>query len=374
MDPLGNFRPDALRPLDIKALSYIYGSVETKKAMPVQWAQLSGGGLVSSGSSGNDTIVGIADRDLIRPHGGRNDVSSGDGDDVIDVSEGINLVRAGRGTDTLIMGVKYSDAPTLSYRTNTMQTDDAGGFEGQFGSTIFTGVEKLRFVDGTFNLSTGVFTASVTHAAVSEVFRILLSRTPTTEEIKLYGEAIDFDGGSVNYISQSILSGSEWLASVQNLNGSQIATRLYGRIFDGNFPDVNVDQLTTDSEGGLAAITNLVQRAVKEKGFIPASDPVVAISTTTAAHSVDTNDVAEVKIHAHHGYSNGDVGSVMTVLNNGPDRNADTVVVARNLLFSDTRLSLSSVATPGHGASGVIDLQTGTVEFKNLEAIVLPTG
>lgn len=378
MDPLGNFRPDALRPLDIQALSYIYGTDAEKKALSVQWSQMFGGGLISTGGAGDDKIVGIADRDLIRPGRGNNDISSGDGNDYIDVSEGTNVVRAGRGSDTLILGTKYANRPDLIFRPNTMQVDDTGGFEGQIGSTIFTGVEKLRFVDGTFDFLSNSFVFSATYNAIVSTFKIMLDRPPTDYEAKTYGEWIDLEGKSVEYVVADIISGSDWIEAVRNLSGQQIAINLYGKIFGQEISQENIADLTHNLSNGLKSIVELVARAVSEKQGIHNESSLDNARVNIKAHFGNDGDPAGTTVFSHVLDKNEDA-KVFSDISVSLDsvytgRQEDTIVLPYKWDADDVRVEFRKIASIGHGASGNLYIHHKDISFSGVEKITFSNG
>lgn len=151
-NPDGTYRSD-LSPLDKAALQYAYGTQEQQESLSVQWSQLAGGGLISTGNNENNVISGIADRDFVIAGSGNDTISTGSGNDTIDVGLGVNFINAGSGTDILSL-TNYLSTDSSFRIVFTNSLDSLNGRSGMFVAdgvvNYFSGIEAFEFADGQF--------------------------------------------------------------------------------------------------------------------------------------------------------------------------------------------------------------------------------
>ena len=209
-DPTGLMH--SLSAIDIGALSYIYGTNAQKEAAPVQWEQLSGGGLKSVGSDDGNTIVGIGGKDWEVGGRGNDKLNGGEGDDFLDPGLGTDIVLGGTGTDTLIVSVRMrhlmQNPENLIFRNNTMQNDDLSGKEGIFkngSNTItFTGIEKIQFLDGILDLRDVTWNVFKEADFVERIVKIVTGSSADDAQLKYYAEALLLGGASEIQIASDV--------------------------------------------------------------------------------------------------------------------------------------------------------------------------
>ncbi|MBO1081865.1 hypothetical protein IAI61_22850, partial [Roseomonas sp. 573] len=209
-DPTGLMH--SLSAIDIGALSYIYGTNAQKEAAPVQWEQLSGGGLKSVGSDDGNTIVGIGGKDWEVGGRGNDKLNGGEGDDFLDPGLGTDIVLGGTGTDTLIVSVRMrhlmQNPENLIFRNNTMQNDDLSGKEGIFkngSNTItFTGIEKIQFLDGILDLRDVTWNVFKEADFVERIVKIVTGSSADDAQLKYYAEALLLGGASELQIASDV--------------------------------------------------------------------------------------------------------------------------------------------------------------------------
>lgn len=120
-----------------------------------------GGDDLIYGEQGNDTLSGGAGDDIIVAGTGSDTVSGGDGDDLIDTGTGNDIIDGGAGMDTVaFLGVRAGY--TIS------QTGAAFTITGGDGVDSLTGVERLQFDEGYFDMSGAAIINTITGSATGE--------------------------------------------------------------------------------------------------------------------------------------------------------------------------------------------------------------
>ncbi len=147
-------RNGTLGPLDIAAIRSMYGT--TPGAGPVGQAWNAATESVTLvGSTGADALVGTGGNDLIYSIGGQDAVVGGEGDDTIYASGVPIEVNGGPGNDLAVTGLAYSPSVRVSGTASSTTVTCPGGVQ------TYEDVETLAFTNGTYNTTTGLFTAAV---------------------------------------------------------------------------------------------------------------------------------------------------------------------------------------------------------------------
>jgi len=196
--PDGQVRTD-LSAKDISALSYVYGSAKAKENLPVQWSQLSGGGLQSTGGSEADTIMGVADRDLQRGGAGNDLLMGASGNDTLDGGAGSDTLIGGTGTDALVVRARRGDGTyTL---IDVADPKEVGASRGYLvinnERDVYEGIEEFRFRDGTLNIATGSWKINESFKLAERLVWTLLG-TQDDDLATTLADRIDLEGSSVS--------------------------------------------------------------------------------------------------------------------------------------------------------------------------------
>ncbi|WP_431285045.1 Calx-beta domain-containing protein [Humitalea sp. 24SJ18S-53] len=380
LDPLGAISIAGLRPLDINALGYIYGTQEEQDSAPVKWRQMAGseGGLVSTGGDGDERIVGIGGRDWQIAGAGDDTLSGGQGNDILDAGTGQNIVLGGQGVDTIVFDHKFtSGGYSLNYRPNTIQLNDDGGQEGMLQSDDtfihFTGVEKVRFLDGVLDLQTNTFTRSDITTQIDGMFRLALGRAATDQELKRFGEAMDLEGISAKAVFADIVKSDEWAARNASLTPGELGDRLFQIVYGHNSPSSSADSYKPflTSVDGIAAVLNTLNESMVWRASLGLK-PIIALNvdhTPSSGH-----------VFLGHQTPQTMVGTALDdyFLARGGDKiqagaGSDTLGLSAWWQGADAALALESATSTG-GRSGTVRTSTGELTFKEIEKIAYLDG
>jgi hypothetical protein len=375
-DPTGNMSL-GLRALDIAAVSYIYGTYAQKMALPVQWSQMAGGGLVSTGNDAGNTIVGIADRDWERGGKGNDTLHGGEGDDFLAPGTGLDIVLGGQGTDTLILGYGRGEASQLDWRDNTLELNDPGGKEGfvlHGGDRVsFTGIEVVRFTDGDLDLRTGAWTPSATAQVLNGLYGLLLDRRADNSGLRSFADLIDLGGGSAHDVAAAILGSPERAALLHgDTSTATFAQKLYAAAYGTALPEAVLAGWSAQLNAGLLDRADLVVRLTEEAEY-------------RALHGEDLPARAEGRLGGTaHAMLSGTAGNDVLRGGAGDDRfhvsaGRDTVLggtghdaLVLDLAHAEARswhLTLGD-DPEGHGArQGLLQTAAGVTAFKGIEEI-----
>ena len=375
-DPTGHMSL-GLRALDIAAVSYIYGTHAQKMALPVQWSQMVGGGLVSTGNDAGNTIVGIADRDWERGGKGNDTLHGGEGDDFLAPGTGLDIVLGGQGTDTLILGYRRGEASQLDWRGNTLELNDPGGQEGfvLHGSdrVSFTGIEIIRFTDGDLDLRTGTWTPSATARALNELYGLLLNRQADNSGLRTFADLIELGGGSAHDVAAAILASQERAGLLHgDTSTATFAQKLYAAAYGTALPAAVLAGWSAQLKAGLLDRADLVVRLTQEAEY-------------RALHGGDLPSQAAGRLGGTaHAMLSGTAGNDVLRGSAGDDRfhvtaGRDTILggsghdaLVLDLAHAEAktwRLTLGDDAE-GHGArQGLLQTASGVTTFKGIEEI-----
>lgn len=238
-NPDGTYRAD-LSPLDRAALEMAYGTQADQDALPVQWYQLSGGGLLSVGNNLDNEIRGIRDRDLIIAGSGSDTINSLSGNDTIDAGAGRNIVSAGSGHDLLrLSGVNSFDNNFILGFTNssTASSDGRSGFFISGESTVFfSGVDAFLF-DDTLMVSSEVGRLTNTSSLDTAVrlFEIARGSPPPQSWVAARLESANKDSLNLEELARGLVSHTSWQTLLTGGLSQENFATLWGRAF-GSLP------------------------------------------------------------------------------------------------------------------------------------------
>jgi hypothetical protein len=371
-DPTGLMH--SLSAIDIGALSYVYGTNAQKLAAPVQWEQLSNGGLKSVGSNAGNTIVGIAGRDWEVGGAGSDKLNGGEGNDFLDPGLGQDIVLGGTGTDTLIVSVRMrallQNPDSLIFRDNTMQAGDEAGKEGVFKSgsnTIaFTGIEKIQFLDGILDLRDKSWSVFKEAVFANRAVKVITGVDASDIQLKTYAEAIQLGGSSEAEVLARILS--DYQASRSLLSDIDfvklIVQNSYGNLENNHF----IEGLVKGLQQGIWTRDALALQFANSAELL-GSEAVVASIMGDKSPRHEENTISVASERTYEGTSANDVFLVQNsgvVLGNGghdqlflsalrPDNISDIVKI--------------NAIEKGDGKSGSLLLNGNTINFSSIEEI-----
>ena len=214
-NPDGTYRSD-LSPLDRAALEYAYGTQADQEALPVQWCQLEGGGLVSIGNDENNTIVGISDRDLILAGSGNDTINSGSGDDTISAGDGTNYINGGLGLDVLSINTASTSADMKLFFSNNIGVS-AAGRSGVIISNgeidYFSGIEMFRFTDGNFALSESTINPAMSNLdVIGRLYSIIHGVAAPSNWLNQKITALNAGSSTLQKIAANEIKSSDWIS------------------------------------------------------------------------------------------------------------------------------------------------------------------
>jgi hypothetical protein len=371
-DPTGLMH--SLSAIDIGALSYVYGTNAQKLAAPVQWEQLSSGGLKSVGSNAGNTIVGIAGRDWEVGGAGSDKLNGGEGNDFLDPGLGQDIVLGGTGTDTLIVSVRMrallQNPDSLIFRDNTMQAGDEAGKEGVFKSgsnTIaFTGIEKIQFLDGILDLRDKSWSVFKEADFANRAVKVITGVDASDIQLKTYAEAIQLGGSSEAEVLARILS--DYQASRSPLSDIDfvklIVQNSYGNLENNHF----IEGLVKGLQQGIWTRDALALQFANSAELL-GSEAVVASIMGDKSPRHEENTISVASERTYEGTSANDVflvqNSGVVLGNGGHDQLFLSALRPDNI--SDI-VKINAIETGG-GKSGSLLLNGNTINFTSIEEI-----
>lgn len=236
-NPDGTYRSD-FSPLDKAALEYAYGTQAAQEAMPVQWAQLAGGGLISLGNDASNTITGIRDRDLVIAGSGNDTIDTGEGDDTIDAGLGINYIAAGAGRDVLSLSNFMSTGEDFHlYITSGVKP--ANGWSGIFvadGVTnYFSGIDSFEFADGNYVPSLNEEVSQFTTTQVLQrIWKIIYGTNAPDSWVNVKLNAINSGQSNIDRVTQNEIKKEGWL----ELRGDGLTESSFSLLWERAFGEV----------------------------------------------------------------------------------------------------------------------------------------
>jgi Ca2+-binding RTX toxin-like protein len=379
LDPTGKVRT-GLSDGDVRALSYIYGTLAQQEQRPVDWAQLKGGGLHSVGSIGSDTINGIRDRDWISGGAGSDALFGFDGDDTLDGGAGNDLVVGGRGTDAIFVRALFADHQS---HTRTMEADpnEAGAFRGViavpgFGTDTFSGIERVKYIDGTLELSSGVWTPSPTFELAS---RALFLVTGARNDLRAAELAIAIETGRTSLLDV-VTDMREVRAAAGDPSGTlDLLLTVLERAYAGLDARGPGERWMQKIAAGETSIEQILADLVKSPLLIGR----LGFETAKVTATVQSFDAAPA---TNNWYSGTPLAEVLSGTS-GSDRFAvtagDRVLGGEgyDIVYLPTRASAeaswtlhytrsgSTPADDARGVSGFVDLPGGRVSFEGVEEL-----
>ncbi|WBV42554.1 hypothetical protein [Pseudoroseomonas cervicalis] len=373
-DPTGVIQ-ESLKALDIQALSYVYGTNAQKQAMAVKWSQMAGGGLVSTGGDGDDVIIGIADRDWQIGGAGNDQLNGGEGDDYLDPGTGNDVVLGGAGVDTLVIDAFGMDlvgnGDSFIYRLNTMQQDDPQGYEGIIAwlgnVTSFTGVEKIQFLDGTFDLRTREWSARPSVQIIIDAVEAILGRAPTAYEIKAYGEALQLGGSTVTEIIHNILDAQSIdLSSATGIFG--LLTNVYKNFYQSEISAELREALVTAVTKGGKTVEGIITELLTSNEASASRGQAFTVPDEWRSHKAVQQVTKGTPVDD---VLKGTSGNDVFLVSPGNDKVSGGAGVDRLAINATYSLSGSdsSVKVDVTGTSGTVSHNGGSISFTSIEEL-----
>lgn len=161
--------------------------------------------------SGNDTLTGGAYTDTLR---------TGAGADILRGNGGSDFLDGGAGIDTAVYAGLSRGYSFIG------QARVAGGREG--GADTLTGIERVRFLDGTVSYETGtaVWTADEATMAVARLYQVCLGRAPDIGGLEHYRAAVD-QGYDLMHFTRVMIESPEFIGRFGTLTNLQFVEQVY---------------------------------------------------------------------------------------------------------------------------------------------------
>lgn len=243
--------------LDVAAARYLYGNPDQDGSQVSAWSwNATTETMTQTGTAANETIIGMAARDMIRAGAGNDTIDGKDGDDQLWGEAGQDMIYGGWGADRLDggdgddrlygsygndiltggAGSDYleggADTDTAVYAglflgySSVSATRVAGGREG--GADILNGVERVRFLDGMLSFETGqaVWTNDEATMAVARLYQAVLGRTPDVGGLEHYRTAVD-QGYDLMHFTRVMIDSPEFIARFGALSNQQFIEQIY---------------------------------------------------------------------------------------------------------------------------------------------------
>ena len=210
---------------------------------------------VLRGYEGNDTLIGSAGSDTLQ---------GDEGNDTLIGGLGTNTISGGDGVDTAVVGALFRQA-TLAGPNGNGTVTGAG-----FKDTL-SGIESIRFIDGTLSYDVGVGAATVLR-----LYQAGLGRAPDGAGLSFWTTQL-LNGASPTQLAQSFLTSTEFLTRfpAASQGGAAFVTQLYQNVL-GRAPD---------QEGLAFWTTGLASARVSTAGVLFALSDSTENRSNTAART-----------------------------------------------------------------------------------------
>ena len=211
----------ALRPADIEAIQYTYGTQDTEDRFHIKWSwDAAFNGIRYDGDDTKQTIYGAVNRDLVVARGGDDSIATrggddliyaGDGNDEIDAGDGNDLIYAGTGTNQINGHDGVDTLATLAFRHQVVLQE--GVFQHGLRPISFTapneintffGIEILSFGDGRLDDNDPA-------AQVVRLYQAALGREPDAPGREFWTSQL-MEGAPLSRLANGFLDSPEFLA------------------------------------------------------------------------------------------------------------------------------------------------------------------
>lgn len=150
--------------------------------------------------SGNDTIYGSADADVLAAYAGNDIMSGGDGNDLIIAGSGNDTISGGAGHDTVTFSGARANYTVLQTAAGITVTDKTGAD----GVDALSGVERVLFTDSGI-----AFDGSGNGGEAYRVYQAAFNRTPDKGGVGFWISAMD-KGMSLKEVAQNFVVSAEF--------------------------------------------------------------------------------------------------------------------------------------------------------------------
>lgn len=150
--------------------------------------------------SGNDTINGSADADVLAGFGGNDTMSGGAGNDLIIAGSGNDTISGGAGNDTVIFSGARANYTVVKTAAGITVTDKTGAD----GIDTVSGAERVLFTDSGI-----AFDGSGNGGEAYRVYQAAFNRTPDKGGVGYWINAMD-KGMSLKEVAQNFVASAEF--------------------------------------------------------------------------------------------------------------------------------------------------------------------
>lgn len=183
--------------------------------------------------AGDDLIIGSGRNDALRGGPGGDTVRGGAGADVLDGQNGDDVLVGGTGNDRLAGGAGFDVAETAALRHQARLHASGGTVElgGPEGHDTLTGIEAVRFADGTLH-----FDAAGAAGQVSRLYAAALGRAPDPVGFGQWTAMLEAGATTPEDMAAAFAASAEFRARCGALDDADFAAALY-RDALGRAPD-----------------------------------------------------------------------------------------------------------------------------------------
>ncbi|MCI0756128.1 DUF4214 domain-containing protein [Teichococcus vastitatis] len=237
MHDMDNGNVAGLRPADVEAIQYTYGTQQAEDAFHTRWSWDTGlGAIRHDGNDTAQTITGTGMRDLIVGYGGDDVLRGGSGNDVIYGGSGVNTISGGSGADVMAVDAFRSQATLsgfrLGYEAGSSARNTASGTLSAPGEEHnFNGIEVIAFGDGRL-----VFDENDPVAQITRLYQTALGRLPDSVGRENWTNLL-LNGTPLSKLAEGFLGSDEFQARFGQPDDSIFVIRAYQQGL-GRAPDV----------------------------------------------------------------------------------------------------------------------------------------
>ncbi len=242
-----------------------------------------------SGREGDDELHGRAGADRLWGNQGADRLFGAPGNDSLDGATGDDTLRGDAGDDSLAGGLGRDTAETSALRRQASVTFAEGGgvtVEGPEGRDALSGVEVLRFADGSLHLD-----PAGTAGQVWRLYDAALGRAPEATALGAWTQALDARATTLSDVAEDFIASAEFARRHGSLDDAGFVARLYADVL-GRTPG------TAELDGWTARLAGGASRAEVLLGFSESAEHRAATDASTGRlWAVDPEAVEVVRCY-----------------------------------------------------------------------------